>query len=67
MEYFYINDKRVFTKQLFTVMDLITFFNLNLDLIVIEYNKLILPRVLWETTVIKNLDEIEFVTIVGGG
>ena len=66
MQYFYINDKKVFCKQSFNIMDLITFLHLDLDLIVIEYNKLILPKRLWKKTFIKNYDEIEFVTIVGG-
>ena len=43
------------------------FLNLNIDLIVIEYNKIILPKSLWKQTMIKNNDEVEFVTIVGGG
>jgi thiamine biosynthesis protein ThiS len=46
---------------------LLVFLNLNIDLIVIEYNKIILPKSLWKLTMIKNNDEVEFVTIVGGG
>lgn len=67
MQYFYINDKKVFCNQAFSIIDLIKFLHLDLDLIVLEYNKLILPKSLWEKTFIKNRDEIEFVTIVGGG
>ena len=67
MHYFYINDRKVFSDQSFSVNDLLIFLNLNIDLIVIEYNKIILPKSLWKQTVIKNNDEIEFVTIVGGG
>ena len=67
MQYFYINDKKVFCNQAFSIIDLVKFLHLDLDLIVLEYNKLILPKSLWEKTFIKNQDEIEFVTIVGGG
>jgi|TARA_B110000285_G_scaffold229754_1_gene295120 thiamine biosynthesis protein ThiS len=67
MEYFYVNDKKIFLDQVFTVTDLLVFLNLNIDLIVIEYNKIILPKSLWKLTMIKNNDEVEFVTIVGGG
>ena len=67
MHYFYINDRKIFSGQSFSVNDLLIFLNLNIDLIVIEYNKIILPKSLWKQTVIKNNDEIEFVTIVGGG
>tara|TARA_B100000282_G_scaffold59669_1_gene39758 strand:+ start:631 stop:834 length:204 start_codon:yes stop_codon:yes gene_type:complete len=67
MQCFYVNDRKIFSDQSFSVQDLLTFLNLNIDLIVIEYNKIILPKSLWKQTVIKNNDEVEFVTIVGGG
>jgi|TARA_B100000482_G_scaffold174251_1_gene142627 thiamine biosynthesis protein ThiS len=67
MQCFYVNDRKIFSDQSFSVSDLLVFLNLNIDLIVIEYNKIILPKSLWKQTVIKNNDEVEFVTIVGGG
>jgi|TARA_B110000977_G_scaffold193658_1_gene268943 thiamine biosynthesis protein ThiS len=67
MECFYVNDRKLFLNQSFSVNDLLVFLNLNIDLIVIEYNKIILPKSLWKQTMIKNNDEVEFVTIVGGG
>ena len=67
MQCFYVNDRKIFSDQSFSVSDLLVFLNLNIDLIVIEYNKIILPKILWKQTVIKNNDEVEFVTIVGGG
>ena len=54
MQYFYINDKKVFCNQSFSIIDLVKFLHLDLDLIVLEYNKLILPKRLWEKTFIKN-------------
>ena len=67
MQCFYVNDRKIFSDQSFSVSDLLVFLNLNIDLIVIEYNKIILPKSLWKQTVIKDNDEVEFVTIVGGG
>ena len=67
MECFYVNDRKLFLNQSFSVNDLLVFLNLNIDLIVIEYNKIILPKSLWKQTMIKNNDEVEFVTIVCGG
>ena len=67
MQCFYVNDRKIFLDQSFSVNDLLVFLNLNIDLIVIEYNKIILPKSLWKLTMIKNNDEVEFVTIVGGG
>ena len=67
MECFYVNDRKLFLNQSFSVNDLLVFLNLNIDLIVIEYNKIIFPKSLWKHTMIKNNDEVEFVTIVGGG
>tara|TARA_B100000768_G_C11138183_1_gene314908 strand:- start:223 stop:426 length:204 start_codon:yes stop_codon:yes gene_type:complete len=67
MQCFYVNDRKIFSDQAFSINDLLVFLNLNIDLIVIEYNKIILPKTLWKQTLIKNNDEVEFVTIVGGG
>ena len=67
MHCFYINDRKIFSDQSFSVNDLLVFLNLNIELIVIEYNKIILPKSLWKHTIVKNDDEVEFVTIVGGG
>jgi len=64
---FYINNKKIFSTQNLTIQNLLNFLNLNSNLIVIEYNKIILPKSLWQGTVIKTGDKIEFVTIVGGG
>jgi thiamine biosynthesis protein ThiS len=67
MKWFYLNDRKIFSANSYSVSDLLVFLNLNIDLVVIEYNKIILPKDLWGKTFIKNEDEVEFVTIVGGG
>ena len=67
MYYFYVNDRKIYSDQTCNVYDFLIFLNLNTKLIVLEYNKIILPKSLWKKTLIKKNDEIEFVTIVGGG
>lgn len=55
------------THKIFTLEDLIKFFNYKPNLIVVEYNgKITQPR-RWSKIQIKNKDKVEFVTIVGGG
>ncbi|MBL1210561.1 sulfur carrier protein ThiS [Geminocystis sp. GBBB08] len=46
---------------------LLTSLGFNSRLIALEYNGEILHRQYWETTMIKNGDRLEVVTIVGGG
>lgn len=47
--------------------DLLNLFGFNPRLIALEYNGEILHRQYWNTTIIKELDRLEIVTIVGGG
>ena len=62
MQCFYVNDRKIFLDQSFSVNDLLVFLNLNIDLIVIEYNKIILqpgqilyiPPFYWHA--IRNID-----------
>lgn len=46
---------------------LLTKMNFNPRLVAVEYNGEILHRQYWDTTVIKEGDRLEIVTIVGGG
>ena len=50
-----------------SLYDLITYFNYNESLLVLEYNQVIFNKTYWKNTFVKHLDEIEIVTIVGGG
>jgi sulfur carrier protein len=47
--------------------DLLKYLDLNPRLIALEYNGEILHRQFWDSTIIKNNDRLEVVTIVGGG
>lgn len=55
------------TKYKITLFDLIIYFNYNTSLLILEYNKLICNKNDWENILVTNNDEIELITIVGGG
>jgi len=64
---FFLNNENYTTDYDINLYDLITYFDYNESLLVLEYNQVIFDRSHWKTTFIKDLDEIEIVTIVGGG
>ena len=65
--YFFLNGKQYCTNSKLSLLDLITYFNYNTSLLVLEYNSLICNKKNWDKTFVKNNDKIEIVTIVGGG
>jgi len=64
---FFLNNEKYAINHNISLYDLITYFNYNESLLVLEYNQIIFDKTNWKSTFIKNLDEIEIVTIVGGG
>ena len=64
---FFLNNEKYITEQQINLEDLITYFDYNESLLVLEYNQVIFDKTHWKETFIKDLDEIEIVTIVGGG
>ena len=64
---FFLNNEKYITEDEINLHDLILYFDYNASLLVLEYNQVILDKKHWKTTFIKDLDEIEIVTIVGGG
>lgn len=50
-----------------TIHSLLTYLNFNTNLIVIDYNGSILQKEFWHQTNIKPNDNIEILTIAGGG
>lgn len=64
---FFLNGETYSTTQNLSLLSLLTYFNYNNCLLVLEYNNLICDKTQWETTFVKNFDKIEIVTIVGGG
>ena len=64
---FFLNGEQYFIKEEISLIKLITYFNYNSSLLVLEYNNLICNRKNWDKIYITSNDKIEIVTIVGGG
>ena len=67
IKYFSLNGQEYSTSASITIFDLIQYFNFNDSLLVLEYNNLICEKKNWKTVTINDQDQIEIVTIVGGG
>ena len=64
---FFLNSEKYTLEADISLHDLIIYFNYNESLLVLEYNQVIFDKRYWKTTFIQDSDEIEIVTIVGGG
>ena len=64
---FFLNGQQYYTEQSINLSDLISYFNYNDSLLVLEYNNSICNKKNWKKMFIENNDKIEIVTIVGGG
>jgi thiamine biosynthesis protein ThiS len=64
---FVLNGEHYFIKKEITLLQLITYFNYNSSLLVLEYNNLICNKKNWDKIYIIDNDKIEIITIVGGG
>ena len=64
---FFLNGELYSTNQIISLFDLISYFNYNDCLLVLEHNHLICDKTKWKKTFVQDLDKIEIVTIVGGG
>ncbi len=67
LTHFILNGQEYYTENEFTIFELISYFNYNTSLLVLEYNNLICDKKNWDKISLKNNDRIELVTIVGGG
>ena len=64
---FFLNGEEFISTKTLTLSDIITYFNYNTALLVLEYNYFICPKENWNSIFIKDKDKIEIITIVGGG
>lgn len=64
---FVLNGQSYYTKEMINLLDIITYFNYNDSLLVLEYNNFICNKKKWKDIFIQNQDKIEIVSIVGGG
>jgi sulfur carrier protein len=67
LKIFFLNGEQYFTRYELNILELITYFNYNASLFVLEYNHKICEKKNWDKILLKNNDKIEIVTIVGGG
>lgn len=67
IKYFYLNGQSYYTNQNLTLADIISYFDYNQTLLVLEFNQLICNKNKWHQTFINNYDKLEVVSIVGGG
>jgi len=64
---FFLNGESYYTNQHINLFQLLTYFNYNDSLLVLEHNNLICDQIKWKQIFLKDQDKIEIVTIVGGG
>ena len=64
---FFLNGEKYYIEVKVSLLELITYFNYNTSLLVLEYNNSICNKKNWNKIYINNNDKIEIVTIVGGG
>ena len=64
---FWLNGQKYYVKKKITLLDIVNYFNYQQSLLVLEHNNLICNRNSWEKIRVSDFDQIEIVTIVGGG
>ena len=64
---FFLNGQKYNIQNKVTIFDLVSYFDYNTSLLVLEHNNLICIKENWDKIFISNHDKIEIVTIVGGG
>jgi thiamine biosynthesis protein ThiS len=64
---FFLNGQKYYIQNKITIFDLISYFDYNTSLLVLEHNNLICIKENWDKIFVNNNDKIEIVTIVGGG
>ena len=64
---FFLNGEKYYVDTKISLLELVTYFNYNTSLLVLEYNNSICNKKNWSKIYINDNDKIEIVTIVGGG
>ena len=62
-----VNGENKLVPQNIYILNLLELYKINEDRVVIELNKKILKKELFESVLLKENDELEIVTFVGGG
>ena len=64
---FFLNGDKYYIEAKVNLLELVTYFDYNTSLLVLEYNNSICNKKNWNKIYINDNDRIEIVTIVGGG
>ena len=64
---FFLNGDKYYIEAKVNLLELVTYFDYNTSLLVLEYNNSICNKKNWNKIYINSDDKIEIVTIVGGG
>ena len=64
---FFLNGDKYYIEAKVNLLELVTYFDYNTSLLVLEYNNSICNKKNWNKIYINDNDKIEIVTIVGGG
>ena len=67
VKYLNINGSEYLFDSMLTVLDLINYLGFNKNVIVIDYNGILLEKGFWKETQLKNKDFLEILSIAGGG
>lgn len=62
-----LNGIKYFFNSKFTILELIDYLGFNKNVIVIDYNGILLDKVNWKNTILCNGDSLEIFSIAGGG
>jgi len=67
IKYFLVNGQVYYTDKNITLLDIIEYFNYKDALLVLELNQLVCNKNKWHQIFITHQDNLEIVSIVGGG
>ena len=62
-----INDASYLFNSTFSVLELMNYLGFNKNIIVIDYNGILLEKKFWEKTYLQTKDRLEIFSIAGGG
>lgn len=67
VKFFEINGSKYAFEHIFSIFDLLDYLGFNKNVIVIDYNGVLLEKKFWKETYVKNNDFLEILSVAGGG
>jgi len=62
-----INGLNYVCTAVLTILDVVTYLGFNKNVIVIDFNGILLEKNLWKKTFLRNKDSLEILSVAGGG